>query len=130
MTYATIAIRNELNSANGMRKRRENKVGPMARLDEPIWDSDGRTWLDILGDDCSAPIPDEVSYYENARLLQSAMEGLSLRECNLLSAKFNLGDGGDHRRLQDLANLYGISPQRASQIVKVAIAKLHKVLTT
>ncbi len=127
-TYATIAIRNELNSANGMRKRRENKVGPMARLDEPIWDSDARTWLDILGDDCSAPIPDEVSYDENASLLQSAMRGLSLRERDLVSAKFNLGDGDNRRRLQDMASLYGISPQRASQIVKAALDKLHKAL--
>ena len=127
-TYATIAIRNELNSANGMRKRREYKVGPMARLDEPIRDSNGRTWLDILGDDRSAPIPDEVSDYEKSTLLESAMQRLSRRERDLVSAKFNLGDGNNRRRLQDVAGLYGISPQRASQIVKAAIDKLHKAV--
>ncbi len=57
-----------------------------------------------------------------------AMRGLSRRERDLLSAKFNLDDGGNRRRLQDVADLYGISPQRASQIVKAALDKLHKAL--
>ena len=127
-TYATTAIRNELNSANGMRKRRENGVGPMERLDEPIWRPDGKTWLDLLGKDRSAPIPDEIYYHEKTCLLQSAMQELSHRERDLVSAKFRLGTAGKRRQLQDVASRYGISPQRASQIVKAAIAKLHKAL--
>ena len=54
-----------------------------------------------------------------------AMQGLSRRERDLVSAKFRLDN---RRRLQDVAGLYGISPQRASQIVKAAIDKLHKEL--
>ena len=124
-TYATTAIRNELNSANGMRKRRENKVGPMERIDGPIWRSDGKTWLDLLGKDSSAPIPEEISHREKTVLLWSAMQGLSRRERDLVSAKFRLDN---RRQLQDVADLYGISPQRASQIIKAALAKLYKTL--
>ena len=127
-TYATTAIRNELNSANGIRKRRENKVGPMERLDYPVWRYDGKTWFEVLGDDSSAPIPDEVFYREKAGMLQLAMRDLPRRERELVYAKVHIGAARKRRQLQDVASRYGISPQRASQIVKAALDKLHKAL--
>ncbi len=127
-TYATTAIRNELNSANGIRKRRENKVGPMERLDHPVWRYDGKTWFEVLGDDSSAPIPDEVFYREKTGLLQLAMRNLSRRERDLVYAKFRIGAPGKRRQLQDVATRYGITPQRASQIVKAALDKLQKAI--
>ncbi len=38
------------------------------------------------------------------------------------------GAAGKCRQLQDVASRYSITPQRASQIVKAALDKLHKAL--
>ena len=43
-------------------------------------------------------------------------------------AKFHIVAAGKRRQLQDVASRYGITPQRASQIVKAALDKLQKAL--
>ena len=56
------------------------------------------------------------------------MRDLSSRERDLVYAKFHIVAAGKRRQLQDVASRYGITPQRASQIVKVALDKLQKAI--
>lgn len=123
-TYAITAIRNAINEADGIRKRHEQGVGRMERLDDSN-DRDGAwRWLEQQGD--SDPIPDEVDSNGWREWLVAAMRGLSARERELLAVKY--GVYGDKCRLADMAHKYGITPARASQIVQEGIKKVRRYL--
>ena len=123
-TYAFMAIRNEINMTDGIRARREIGVGPMKRLDMSICPEEETTWRELLEDSNSVPIPEMVCCREKAAKFQAQIRCLSKRERDLVSVK--LGMAGDKIQLRDMARKYGISPQRASQIVSAAIDKLRR----
>ena len=123
-TYAFMAIRNEINMTDGIRVRSEIGVGPMKRLDLTICPDEETTWRELLEDTNSVPIPEMVCCRNKAAKFQAQMRCLSQRERDLVSVK--LGMAGDKIQIRDMAHKYGISPQRASQIVSAAIDKLRR----
>lgn len=123
-TYVTKAIRNGIYKADGIRKRHENGVGPMRRLDEPIRKGEEATWMEFQEDGDAVPVPDMVDSRRKGKRLGTAMRSLSTRERELLAVK--LGVYGDKCRLADMAHKYGITPARASQIVQEGVKKLRR----
>lgn len=125
-TYAFMAIRNEINMTDGIRVRSEIGVGPMKRLDLSIRPDEETTWKELLEDNGSTPIPEMVCCRDRVAKLQTQLRCLSQRERELVTVKLGMADG--NVQLRDMARKYGISPQRASQIVSAAIAKLRRNL--
>ncbi len=123
-TYAFMAIRNEINMTDGIKVRSEMGVGPINRLDLTICPDEETTWRELLEDTNSVPIPEMVCCRNKAAKFQAQMRCLSQRERDLVSVK--LGMAGDKTQIRDMASKYGISPQRASQIVSAAIDKLRR----
>jgi DNA-directed RNA polymerase specialized sigma subunit len=67
----------------------------------------------------------KASFRDNQICTKSKfLERLNIHQTQVSRRHF----AGKRRQLQDVASLYGISPQSASQIVKAAVAKLHKAL--
>ena len=123
-TYAITAIHHAINEADGIRKRHEQGVGRMERLDDSN-DRDGAwRWLEQQGAGDSDSIPDEVDSNGWREWLVDGMCRLTPRESDFLSARFGLG--GCDCRVADMARKYGISQARAGQIVQAGIKKLRR----
>ncbi len=88
-TYAITAIRNAINEADGIRKRHEQGVGRMERLDDSNEQYVSWRWLEQQGD--SDPISAAADSKGWREWLVAAMRSLSPRECDVLAAKFGAG---------------------------------------
>ena len=121
-TYAYQAITNKLNEMALIRQYKKGKIPAMKSLEETY----GSDWEKSLGDsiaDNSEPIDSQVSSNETLHALWAGIRKLSNRERDCLVARYDLRN--DNSLLADVADKYGITAARASQITKEAVKKLR-----
>ena len=120
-TYAFTAIMNKQNEMAHVRKWKDgNKV--ILSLEETY----GEDWAVKLSDAIAAncePVDSQVSRNTDGAAVWARLEILSKRERDCLFARYDLRD--DNSLLADVADKYGITAARASQITKEAVRKLR-----
>lgn len=96
---------------------------PMS-LDRPVGDEEDNHLGDFIEDkDVLAPL--EATAREMMReQLQSALEGLSIRERQVLELRFGLVDGKDHT-LEEVGQYFNVTRERIRQIEAKALRKLR-----
>ncbi len=120
-TYAFTAITNKQNEMAHVRKwKNGNKV--ILSLEEEY----GEDWATKLSDTIAAncePVDSQVSRNTDGAAAWACLEILSKRERDCLFARYDLRN--DNSLLADVAEKYGITAARASQITKEAVKKLR-----
>lgn len=110
----------------------EEKVDSLIRrnpevcsLDAPAGSEDGT--LGILLEDIQSPKPyEELVHEELAQTMGALMGTLNERQQQILRLHFGMEDGVCHS-LEEIGGMLGISKERARQIEKQAMEKLHKL---
>ncbi len=122
-TYASRCIENEIL----MYLRRSNRTKGEVSLDEPLnidWDGNELLLSDILGtenDEVYGHLEEEV----NRKLLDHAMDKLSIREREIVEMRFGLA-GGRELTQKEVADKMGISQSYISRLEKKIIGRLRK----
>lgn len=81
-------------------------------------------------EDTSVEPPSETYLQKDMhRLLMDCMAQLTTKQREVLSLRYGLTEGMEHKTLADIANRVGISHQQVSMREKRALQKLHAVLT-
>ena len=120
-TYAVTAIINKQNEMAHVRKWK-NDYKVILSLEETY----GEDWAAKLSDAIAAncePVDSQVSRNTDGAAAWESLEILSKRERDCLVARYNLRN--DNSLLADVADKYGITAARASQITKEAVKKLR-----
>ena len=121
-TYAVTAIINKQNDMAFIRQYNKGKIPAMKSLEETYGCDWERSLSDSIADN-SEPIDSQVSSNETRLTLWAGIGQLSQRERDCICAKYELVDGCT--KLADVADKYGITAARASQITKEAVKKLR-----
>jgi RNA polymerase sporulation-specific sigma factor len=122
-TYASRCIENEIL----MYLRRNNKTKAEVSFDEPLnvdWDGNELLLSDVLGTETDL-IYKDLEEVVDRRLLELALDRLSLREKRLMELRFGLTDGREKTQ-KEVADLLGISQSYISRLEKRIIRKLRK----
>ncbi|MGI6097673.1 MAG: RNA polymerase sporulation sigma factor SigE [Dethiobacteria bacterium] len=122
-TYASKCIENEIL----MFLRRNNKVRAEISFDEPLnvdWDGNELLLSDVLGTESDLVLKN-IEYEVDRRLLQLAMNKLSVRERKIMELRFGLGNGRELTQ-KEVAELLGISQSYISRLEKRIINRLKK----
>ena len=109
----------------------ESKVKKLLRLtqepvsiDKPVGEK-GDTFLsDFLEDKSMGSPPDLVIHKDLQKKIESAMQGLSDREVNVLKMRFGLSEDGE-RTLEEVGNHFNVTRERIRQIELKALKKLR-----
>jgi RNA polymerase sigma factor (sigma-70 family) len=86
---------------------------------------DSKSLYEMIPDNSQDP----ASYSEikaQKELLEAALASLEPREKDILLKRE--GDNGDNKTLQEIATIYGISPERVRQIEAEAFAKVKEYI--
>jgi RNA polymerase sigma factor (sigma-70 family) len=119
----------ELSRATGMTPESiDDAIGssrePLS-LDAPRADDTELTLGDVIADRVAHNPNEHTAARESVDRLQTLLEGLTLRERNVLSLRFGL-DGGDERTLEEIGRSLQLTRERVRQIVAAALDKLHR----
>ncbi|MPZ14609.1 MAG: sigma-70 family RNA polymerase sigma factor [Chloroflexi bacterium] len=96
-------------------------------LELPVGDDDESTLSDLIADDGSRSILEEVEDGLLSESLDRALaEHLSDREAHLLRLRYGLDRGGQERTLGEVGDTLGISRERARQLEVSVIRKLRR----
>ncbi len=124
-TYASRCIENEIL----MYLRRNNKTKLEVSIDEPLnvdWDGNELLLSDVLGTDedvVSKNVEEEVEI----RLLNKAIDKLSVRERQIVELRYGIGDReGNEMTQKEVADLLGISQSYISRLEKKIIKRLKR----
>lgn len=124
-TYASRCIENEIL----MYLRRNSKTKMEVSIDEPLnvdWDGNELLLSDVLGTDedvVSKNVEDEVEI----KLLNKAIDKLSLREKQIVELRYGIGDrDGNEMTQKEVADLLGISQSYISRLEKKIIKRLKR----
>jgi len=109
----------------------ESKVKKLLRLtqepvsiDKPVGEK-GDTFLgDFLEDKSIGSPPDQVIHKDLQKKIESAMQGLSDREVNVLKMRFGLSEDGE-RTLEEVGNHFNVTRERIRQIELKALKKMR-----
>ena len=121
-TYAVTAIINKQNDMAFIRQYNKGKIPAMKSLEETYGCDWERSLSDSIADN-SEPIDSQVSSNETRLTLWAGIGQLSQRERDCICARYSLVKGCP--KLADVADKYGITAARASQITKEAVKKLR-----
>jgi len=125
-TYASKCIENEILMFLRKTVSRRHEVS----IDEPLtvdWDGNELLLGDILGSD-GEEIHRELEKEEDKKILMAALNTLSERDRQIISARFGL-DGQREMTQKEVALSLGISQSYISRLEKKIIAKLKKEIT-
>ncbi len=122
-TYASRCIENEIL----MYLRRNNKTKAEVSFDEPLnvdWDGNELLLSDVLGTETDL-IYKDLEETVDRKLLELALDRLSLREKRIMELRFGLTDGREKTQ-KEVADLLGISQSYISRLEKRIIRKLRR----
>ena len=94
-------------------------------LDAPAGDEDGTLGI-LLEDNQSRKPYEELVHEELVQIMESMLATLNERQQQILRLHFGMEDGVCHS-LEEIGGMLGISKERARQIEKQAMEKLHKL---
>jgi RNA polymerase sporulation-specific sigma factor len=120
-TYASRCIENEI--LMHLRKIASQKM--VVSLDEPLntdWDGNELMLADVLGSD-GDEITREIEESDEKRILLQIIDGLPLREKEIIEMRFGLGDKEELTQ-KEVADIMGISQSYISRLEKRIIKKI------
>lgn len=120
-TYASRCIENEI--LMHLRKIASQKM--VVSLDEPLntdWDGNELMLADVLGSD-GDEISREIEESDEKRILLQIIDGLPLREREIIEMRFGLGER-DELTQKEVADIMGISQSYISRLEKRIIKKI------
>ncbi len=118
----------ELSAATGLSEARigrleKSRVRTIS-LDTPLDGEGGETLAELFADDRAESPSGALETHSTKQNISAALkECLSKRESAILQGRFGL-DGGRSRNLEEIAETFGISPERVRQIQNRALRKL------
>ena len=120
-TYASRCIENEI--LMHLRKIPSQKI--VVSLDEPLntdWDGNELMLADVLGSD-GDEISREIEESDEKRILLQIIDGLPLREKEIIEMRFGLGEKEELTQ-KEVADIMGISQSYISRLEKRIIKKI------
>ena len=126
-TYASRCIENEI--LMHLRKIASQKM--VVSLDEPLntdWDGNELMLADVLGSD-GDEISREIEESDEKRILLQIIDGLPLREKEIIEMRFGLGEKEELTQ-KEVADIMGISQSYISRLEKRIIKKIGNRLNS
>lgn len=95
-------------------------------LSKPIGE-EGEELEDLLPDDRGFPVEDQIAMAQDRAALRDALAQLSRRARDVIELRYGLG-GQPPRTLEEIADRWGVTRQRISQVEQEALTKLAEAL--
>jgi|GEM_PF-620335 len=96
---------------------------PIISLDTRMGEKEGSTWGELIEFDGETP-EDYIFKINQRRDLESVLNTLSSRECEVIRMRFGLDDGRE-KSLQEIGNIFHVTRERIRQIEAKALLRLR-----